>query len=101
MTLDVTSEVMICSLSIRYTFLAPSLPFLPFLPFLPSSLPPSLPPSPLSSLPSLLPQRTCQQKVIIMELCTGGSLYEVIDSPENAYGLGENEFKQVIYDVGE
>jgi len=36
-----------------------------------------------------------------MELCTGGSLYEVIDSPENAYGLGESEFKQVIYDVGE
>ena len=36
-----------------------------------------------------------------MELCTGGSLYEVIDSPENSYGLCETEFKQVIYDVGE
>ena len=35
-----------------------------------------------------------------MELCTGGSLYDVIDSPENAYGLSEAEFKQVIYDVG-
>ena len=35
-----------------------------------------------------------------MELCTGGSLYEVIDSPENAYGLNETEFKQVIFDVG-
>ena len=35
-----------------------------------------------------------------MELCTGGSLYDVIDSPENAYGLSESEFKQVIYDVG-
>lgn len=35
-----------------------------------------------------------------MELCTGGSLYEVIDSPDNAYGLCETEFKQVIYDVG-
>ena len=35
-----------------------------------------------------------------MELCTGGSLYEVIDSPENAFGLSESEFKQVIYDVG-
>ena len=35
-----------------------------------------------------------------MELCTGGSLYDVIDSPENAYGLCESEFKQVIYDVG-
>ena len=35
-----------------------------------------------------------------MELCTGSSLYEVIDSPDNAYGLSEMEFKQVIYDVG-
>ena len=40
-------------------------------------------------------------KVIIMELCTGGSLYEVIDSPENAFGLDEAQFKQLIYDVGE
>ena len=40
-------------------------------------------------------------KVIIMELCTGGSLYEVIDSPENAYGLDEPQFKQLIYDVGQ
>ena len=38
--------------------------------------------------------------MIVMELCTGGSLYDVIDSPENAYGLSEAEFKQVIYDVG-
>ena len=37
--------------------------------------------------------------VIIMELCTGGSLYDVIDSPDNAYGLNENEFKQVMSDV--
>lgn len=36
-----------------------------------------------------------------MELCTNGSLFDVIDSPENAYGLCETEFKQVIYDVGE
>ncbi len=35
-----------------------------------------------------------------MELCTGNSLYEVIDSPDNAFGLCETEFKQVIYDVG-
>ena len=35
-----------------------------------------------------------------MELCTGGSLYEVIDSPENAFGLDEAQFKQLIYDVG-
>ena len=35
-----------------------------------------------------------------MELCTGDSLYEVINSPENAYGLSEAEFKQLISDVG-
>ncbi len=47
------------------------------------------------------PQRTMKSNVIVMELCTGGSLYEVIDSPENAYGLNEQEFRQVIHDVGE
>ena len=36
-----------------------------------------------------------------MELCTNGSLFDVITAPENAYGLCETEFKQVIYDVGE
>ena len=36
-----------------------------------------------------------------MELCNGGSLYEIIDSPENAYGLEEEEFKKVMSDVGE
>lgn len=35
-----------------------------------------------------------------MELCNGGSLYEVIDSPENAMGLDEVQFKRVVSDVG-
>lgn len=35
-----------------------------------------------------------------MELCTGGNLYEVIDSSENAYGLSEQEFLRVMIDVG-
>ena len=35
-----------------------------------------------------------------MELCTGGNLYEVIDAPENAYGLSEQEFMRVMVDVG-
>ena len=47
-----------------------------------------------------LMQRNYRSQVIIMELCTSGSLFDVIDSPENAYGLCETEFKQVIYDVG-
>jgi len=35
-----------------------------------------------------------------MELCTGGSLYSILDDPENAFGVEENEFKQVLIDVG-
>lgn len=35
-----------------------------------------------------------------MELCNGGSLYEVIDSPNNAFGLDEYQFKCVMFDVG-
>ncbi|XP_019854889.1 PREDICTED: serine/threonine-protein kinase TBK1-like [Amphimedon queenslandica] len=40
-----------------------------------------------------------QYHIIAMELCNGGSLYEVIDSPQNAYGLDEYQFKSVIFDV--
>ena len=28
-------------------------------------------------------------KVIVMELCTGGSLFNLLDDPENSYGLDE------------
>ena len=38
--------------------------------------------------------------MIVMELCNSGSLYEVVDSPENAYGVEEAQFKQIISDVG-
>ena len=27
-----------------------------------------------------------------MELCTGGSLFNLLDDPENSYGLFEDEF---------
>ncbi|CAM9967949.1 unnamed protein product [Lampetra planeri] len=40
-----------------------------------------------------------KQKVIIMELCSGGSLYTILDEPENAYGLAEGEFLIVLRDV--
>ncbi|KAI8488874.1 hypothetical protein Bbelb_333920 [Branchiostoma belcheri] len=40
-----------------------------------------------------------RQKVIVMEICTGGSLYTILDEPENAYGLAEEEFKLVMKDV--
>lgn len=35
-------------------------------------------------------------KVIVMELCTGGSLFNILDDPENTYGLNEEEFLLVV-----
>lgn len=35
-------------------------------------------------------------KVIVMELCTGGSLFNILDDPEHTYGLPENEFRLVL-----
>ncbi|EDW75715.1 uncharacterized protein Dwil_GK15052 [Drosophila willistoni] len=35
-------------------------------------------------------------KVIVMELCTGGSLFNILDDPENSYGLPQNEFLLVL-----
>jgi TANK-binding kinase 1 len=35
-------------------------------------------------------------KVIVMELCTGGSLFNILDDPENTYGLQEDEFLLVV-----
>lgn len=35
-------------------------------------------------------------KVIVMELCTGGSLFNILDDPENTYGLPEKEFLLVV-----
>lgn len=37
--------------------------------------------------------------VLVMELCTGGSLFNLLDDPENAFGIEEKEFKQVLSDV--
>ena len=36
-----------------------------------------------------------------MELCTEGSLYSILDNPENACGLPEEQFFLVLRDVGE
>ena len=35
-------------------------------------------------------------KVIVMELCTGGSLFNILDDPENTYGLSAHEFRLVL-----
>ncbi|XP_038054121.1 serine/threonine-protein kinase TBK1-like [Patiria miniata] len=40
-------------------------------------------------------------RVIIMELCEGGSLFNVLDKPENSFGLAETEFKILLRDVSQ
>uniref|UniRef100_A0A8D2BP08 Inhibitor of nuclear factor kappa-B kinase subunit epsilon n=1 Tax=Sus scrofa TaxID=9823 RepID=A0A8D2BP08_PIG len=37
-----------------------------------------------------------RQKVLVMEYCSSGSLLSVLESPENAFGLPENEFLVVL-----
>ncbi|XP_054168825.1 serine/threonine-protein kinase TBK1-like [Oppia nitens] len=38
-------------------------------------------------------------KVLVMELCTGGSLFNILDDPINYYGLDEKEFLLVLKHV--
>ena len=35
-------------------------------------------------------------KVIVMELCTGGSLFNLLDDPENNFGLEEDQWLLVL-----
>ncbi|KAI7795038.1 inhibitor of nuclear factor kappa-B kinase subunit epsilon [Triplophysa rosa] len=37
-----------------------------------------------------------KQKVLVMELCSGGSLLNLLEKPENAFGLCESEFLIVL-----
>lgn len=37
-----------------------------------------------------------QHRVLIMELCTGGSLFNILDDPANSFGLEETEFLLVL-----
>ncbi|XP_049559379.1 inhibitor of nuclear factor kappa-B kinase subunit epsilon isoform X3 [Orcinus orca] len=37
-----------------------------------------------------------RQKVLVMEYCSSGSLLSVLESPENAFGLSEDEFLVVL-----
>ncbi|XP_061075878.1 inhibitor of nuclear factor kappa-B kinase subunit epsilon isoform X2 [Conger conger] len=37
-----------------------------------------------------------KQKVLVMEFCSGGSLLNVLEEPENAFGLAESEFLVVL-----
>ncbi|XP_003743253.2 serine/threonine-protein kinase TBK1 [Galendromus occidentalis] len=38
-------------------------------------------------------------KILVMELCTGGSLFSILDDPMNSYGLEEDEFLLVLKDL--
>lgn len=51
--------------------------------------------------PVPLPQGAGRQKVLVMEYCSSGSLLSVLESPENAFGLPEDEFLVVLRCVGE
>ena len=48
---------------------------------------------------TLCVQATTRNDVIIMELCAGGSLYNVLEKPENYYGLEETEFLRFVKDL--
>ncbi|KAG1660321.1 Serine/threonine-protein kinase TBK1 [Nymphon striatum] len=41
-------------------------------------------------------EQNTHSKVIVMELCTGGSLFTILDDPEKHYGLEETEFILVL-----
>ncbi|XP_016299069.1 inhibitor of nuclear factor kappa-B kinase subunit epsilon-like [Sinocyclocheilus anshuiensis] len=40
-----------------------------------------------------------KQKVLVMEFCSGGSLLNLLEEPENAFGLPESEFLIVLHCV--
>lgn len=40
-----------------------------------------------------------RSKVLVMELCTGGSLFTILDDPANNYGLEEHDFLCVLRDL--
>ncbi|KAM9443712.1 inhibitor of nuclear factor kappa-B kinase subunit epsilon isoform 1-T2 [Clarias gariepinus] len=44
-------------------------------------------------------QSNPKQKVLVMEYCSGGSLLNLLEEPENAFGLPESEFLIVLHCV--
>ena len=41
-----------------------------------------------------------KEKVMVMELCQGGSLYSLLEEPENHFGVPEDEFLTILKDIG-
>ena len=45
-------------------------------------------------------QRDTNNHVLAMELCSGGSVYSMLDQPKYAYGFPEEEFLIFLSDLG-
>ena len=39
--------------------------------------------------------------VVVLELCTGGSLLVFLQQPENARGLDDDQYRQLLADLGQ
>ena len=44
-------------------------------------------------------QTSSTGKVLVMELCSGGSLFHILEEPENIFGMEEQEYLLVLHDV--
>ncbi|XP_033123459.1 serine/threonine-protein kinase TBK1-like [Anneissia japonica] len=40
-----------------------------------------------------------RQRVIVMELCSKGSLYTMLDQPQSIFGVPEQEYKKILADI--
>uniref|UniRef100_A0A3Q2DRI8 Inhibitor of nuclear factor kappa B kinase subunit epsilon n=1 Tax=Cyprinodon variegatus TaxID=28743 RepID=A0A3Q2DRI8_CYPVA len=53
-----------------------------------------------SNIVRLFAVEETKQKVLVMEYCSGGSLLNLLEDPENAFGLPEAEFLTVLQCIG-
>jgi len=45
-------------------------------------------------------QTRTKEKVLVMELCTEGSVHDLLTKPEYAHGLPEAEYVAFLFDLG-
>ena len=50
--------------------------------------------------PLVLFQTTSGHEVLVMEYCSGGSLYNMLEQPQYAYGFPEDEFLLFLSHTG-
>ena len=46
-------------------------------------------------------QTMTRRKVIVMELCNGGSLHTILDDPQSAHGLEQSDFITFLKHISE